>query len=74
MRLAVDLGDVMMFRIRYERQGAHVHCMLFAGLAGATFANCGKLIMSIAEFDSFKEKATFIDFRDGMEVSDAAMR
>ena len=64
----------MIFRIRYERHGAHMHCTLFAGSAGATFANCGKLVMSLAEFEAFREQATFIDFRDGTEVSDASMR
>jgi hypothetical protein len=64
----------MMFKVRYERQGSHVRCTFFAGRAGTTFANIGSLLMNDAEFDAFKREATFIDFRDGTEVSDASMR
>jgi hypothetical protein len=54
----------VIFRIRYENKGVHIHCTLFAGAAGTTLANCGKLIMSQAEFEAFREQATFIDFKE----------
>ena len=53
----------MIFRMRVRRLGDHFHCTLFVGWAGFTFSNCGELVMREAEFEAFREQATFIDWR-----------
>lgn len=42
---------MIVFRIYYERRGPHVHCRVFRG-EGETQALCGKLVMSLQQFDA----------------------
>jgi hypothetical protein len=45
------------FRIRFGIAGGHVHCRLFAGVPGQTFANCGEFVVRKGEEFSALVKA-----------------
>jgi hypothetical protein len=42
------------FRVRWEKQGAHIHVRLFAATReNTTHSHCGKLIFAEAEWEAF---------------------
>lgn len=53
----------MIFRVRFRRAGAHVHCSVFVAPAGRTFVLCGTLKLNVAEFAALQQafQAEFID-------------
>lgn len=56
-----------MFRIRYELRGGHVHMRVFAGTSEAALGKCGDLVMREEEFDNFRERADFVEFKPEAE-------
>lgn len=53
----------MIWKVRYQVAGGHVHCALFSAPGvGRTYAKCGDLVVRVEEFPQFKilmSKATF---------------
>lgn len=57
----------MVFRIRYELRGGHVHCRFFAGKHKGALGKCGDLVMRDVEFTKFRTSAKFIQFLPEVE-------
>jgi hypothetical protein len=45
---------MILFKIRYRREGTHVHSRLFVGESWDKLANCGALVMREDEFTAFQ--------------------
>jgi hypothetical protein len=44
----------MILRIRYERQGGHVHVRVFSGQGPYTLGKCGDLVFTEAEWPEIR--------------------
>lgn len=54
----------MVFRIRYQNQVTHVHCLLYVSTApDRTFALCGSFTLKPGELDEFIAQCPKIQFR-----------
>ena len=52
-------------RLRYRILGGHVHCRVFTGTPGYTFAKCGDLTFSIKEWP---QVLVMLEMVDDIEV------
>lgn len=52
----------VIFRIRFEQAGGHVHMRLFSGPHEGALGKCGDLCMRVEEFYQFRDIATFVQF------------
>lgn len=43
----------MIFKLKSERKGEHIHCRLFAGETTSSLALCGELVFYIGEWQLF---------------------
>lgn len=58
----------MIWKMRYEKKGGHVHCTLFvAKRLNTTFANCGDLCVREEEFEDLRCVMTGIEFVERAE-------
>jgi hypothetical protein len=72
----------MIFRLRGERRGDHVHARLWAGESEGALGNCGALVFRIGEWQLFGAMLTagarlippehaVLDLRDPLGLPDA---
>lgn len=47
-------------RIRWSQQGGHIHCRVFTGVEGYTFAKCGDLVFDEKEWPQIRLKLSNI--------------
>lgn len=53
----------MVFKMQYTRSYGHVHCTLFAAKTiNTTYANCGKLVVRIDEFEDMRTCMSGVEF------------
>lgn len=55
----------MVFKIRYTKSPAHAYCMLYvAKHTNMTWANCGKLIVRLDEFEDMQLAMSGVAFEE----------
>ncbi len=56
---------MMVFKVRYDRAGGHVHCALFAAArVGTAFARCGNFTVRVDEFDQLRIAMGGVEFQE----------
>lgn len=83
MQAMIENGDIeepeerhMIFRVRYDIAGGHVHCRLFSGKTmNSTFANCGNFCVTKGdEFRALVKSwpgADWVSDKNGIDLSHA---
>jgi len=60
----------MVFKIKHEKHGIHIHCRLFAAKASnMTYAGCGEFCVREEEFEDLQRVMSGIFFEEGITDS-----
>ena len=63
----------MVFKIRYEKAGGHLHCSLFAAKApNMTYANCGDFCIREEELADLERAMSGVAFEERKIESESA--
>lgn len=55
----------MVFKIRYEKRGGHIHCRLFAAKSpNMTYAGCGDFVVREEEFEALQRAMSGVHFQE----------
>lgn len=55
----------MIFKVKYEKAGGHIHCRLFAAKApNMTFAGCGNFCIRVEEFEDLERAMSGVFFEE----------
>ncbi len=55
----------MIYKIKYETLGGHVHCALFtAKQSNMTWANCGDFVVNVEGLEDLKLSMSGVEFYD----------
>lgn len=55
----------MVFKIKHEKRGGHIHCRLFAArMSNMTFAGCGDFCVREEEFEDLQLAMSGISFEE----------